>query len=76
MTQFTCRERLEAAFAMRSTQFEAPPGNTIHFQGVSGINVCGVFYMVRASTKCANHLQGASGINVRVVSYMFRGSTR
>ena len=51
MTRITCRECPESMFVLCFAWFEAPPGDTNHLQGVSGINVCIAFCSVGGSTR-------------------------
>ena len=69
--QITCRECLESASALCFTRLEAPQGDKIRLQEVSGIFIWILFYMISSgSTGDANHLLGVSRVNVRIVLYM------
>ena len=72
LMQIIRRECPESMFVMCFTQFEAPPADTHHLQGVSRIDVCIVFHTVQAPPADTNHfrnLQGVSGISVCIVFY-------
>ena len=41
--RFTYRERQDSTFVSRSAKLEALPGDAIHLQGVSRLNICIAF---------------------------------